>query len=137
MDVHGMAETAAAIMLTTASEESAKGLTAAAQDAAKALVRRIRAALAKDSEGMRALERVADPPVHERHLQALAESIEATAERDPAFREELAALLERATEAGVVTTHTTQTAVGSANVQIADVDASTITIGIAADDARP
>jgi len=83
---------------------------------------------AGDLEATGALELVEEVPDSQRLAGQLAEAVDRHAGADPAFAADLQALVSEARAGGVKVEQITQSAWGDANVQIADVAGSQITI---------
>lgn len=119
-----------AALVTKAAEKAGEELT---EGAAPVLVRlvgwlRKRFSGKSDDGALAALAQLEDAPDSPSRAAALARVVDERVQTDPEFRVELARLVEQVKAAGVAVTSVTQIASGDQDVQVADVQGSTVTV---------
>jgi hypothetical protein len=119
-----------AALVMKAAEKGGEELAEGASSVVGRVVGWLRARFSRtvDSEASSALAKVEEVPDSPSRAKALAEVLDSRAEADPEFRVELERLVEEAKASGVDVKSITQTAFGDQNVQVADVQDSSVKV---------
>lgn len=136
--------TVGALAAALVSKAAEKAVEKVGEDAGEAGVgalarfaRWLRERVSGHQEPSAALARVEDVPDSPSRVKALGVALDRFAEQDPGFGEQLRRQVQQARDAGVDVKVITQTALGDQNVQVADVEGSTVSVSYGTGHPRP